>query len=402
MIDASRTRGLPPGRTGVAALVMGWVFLSGLVGTGLIGPNRVAIEREYGLSHSAFGLGLATIQILAAVAMLLVAPRLKRLPNLTVLAGGLLVQVLGFAAVALTRASWGLLLGWACITLGTVAGGVANNVSMRLWAGNPRLGVVLQHAINALGKVAGPLVVGACLLMGWRVSFLAVGMITAVLAVFYLAARHTEVEGVAAPPAHHGPRALTDPWYWASLVPFGLIAGGEAAFVTLAPAFLKGQYGLTDSAAALMLTVHLLGLAAGRFLTAGLGARVSNNAIIALCLAMAPTVLLVVFVPVLWVAYPALFLLGLLFSSTWPTYYAQGAQHNGGRLDLFAYGSALGTAGGIALCVLVSSRVADTSLPLSLLVGPGALLLFGALYFGTRLSHPPAPAPPPIAPVEVE
>ena len=56
-----------PARGSSAALlgsfVMSWMFLFGMIGTGLVGPNRSSIEREFGLSHTQFGAAFALVQI---------------------------------------------------------------------------------------------------------------------------------------------------------------------------------------------------------------------------------------------------------------------------------------------------------------------------------------------------
>ena len=84
--------------------------------------------------------------------------------------------------------------------------------------------------------------------------------------------------------------------------------------------------------------------------------------------------------------------MGLMFSATWPTFYAQASLHLGRHKDMLAYGSGLGTVLGASLCVLASSFVADFDLTLSLIFGPVILWLFAAVYYTTRLSKAPDPA----------
>ena len=198
------------------------------------------------------------------------------------------------------------------------------------------------------------------------------------------------VGGTGHRPSRQAPRShavFRSGWYWVICLSFGLIAGGEAAFASLLPVYLIEVRSLSQEAASLLLTLHLCGLVAGRFASAYLGDRLSNNAIIALCLAAG----LFVFPALLVDAWPvrngALFLLGLLFSSTWPTFYAQATGHLREHRALLAYGSSLGNVVGISLCLLLSSLLADRSLLLSLLFGPAVLWLFGACYFTTRLAH---------------
>ena len=60
-------------------LIMSWLFLAGVIGSGLIGPNRSAVLQEYGLSETQFGAGVASVQIVAATAVLAGAHWLARL-----------------------------------------------------------------------------------------------------------------------------------------------------------------------------------------------------------------------------------------------------------------------------------------------------------------------------------
>jgi hypothetical protein len=86
---------------------------------------------------------------------------------------------------------------------------------------------------------------------------------------------------------------------------------------------------------------------------------------------------------------------GIMFSSTWPTFYAQAARFIPlTQRHLLDLGTGLGTALGVSLCVYVSSELADVSPRAGMLAGPIALWVFGTLYFLTRLSRPlPVPAP---------
>lgn len=372
-------------------VIMSWVFLGGAIGAGLIGPNRDAIELEYGLSKSQFGAALAGIQFVFAGAVLLAAGRLRRLGMLGILLAALTAQAVGFAVIFLTSDILALGAGWALVILGSMLGAQTNNISMDLWAHNPRRGVLMLHAFNAAGKAAGPLVVAFCLVMAWswRMSFLLMGGATLVLAMLVVAILRTARPSASAPSAARKLEGgvLRRPFFWMCVMPFGLIAGGEAAFATLMPSYFHTCRGLSPEMAGALLTVHLLGLVAGRFASTALGGHVSNNTIIGACLAAGVFV-----VPALWTDIPAvrnicLFMLGVLFSSTWPTYYAQVWQFWKGRSDMLAFGSALGTITGISACVLISSMIAEWNMIAALFFGPAVLWAFGLLYFTTRLSR---------------
>jgi len=373
-------------------LIMAWVFLAGVVRTGLVGPNRSSIEAAYGLTHSQFGLGIALIQIVCAGGVLLAAPRLRRYRPMRLIMAGLGVQVAGFMLVCATASIEGLAAGWAIITIGLVLGSVVQNVSMDLWVDNPRKGVVLLHSFNAGGKVAGPAVTAMCLTNGWRSSFAAVGIINLViLAAFCLSPRRPEHV------YRRGPREggdmglgiLRKPLYWLCVLPFGMIAGGEAAFATLMPSYFEKVGGMSPEKASLLLTVHLLGLMAGRFATAYAGARASNKKIIGVCLGAGVFVFPAILIEQWFIRCASLFLLGVMFSSTWPTFYAQVSGFFRDHREMLAYGSSLGNYLGISLCIVLSSVIADYDLRLSLFVGPVVLWLFGVLYYLTCLCRGP-------------
>ncbi len=110
-------------------LIMAMIALTGLIGAGLIGPNRSAIEAEYGLSHSQFGTGIAVIQIFVATAVLLTANRLKRFASLKVLMVGLALQALAFSAIYFTRSVWAMALSWAMIILALKLAAVSNHIA---------------------------------------------------------------------------------------------------------------------------------------------------------------------------------------------------------------------------------------------------------------------------------
>lgn len=382
----------------LAGVVLSWMFLFGLIGTGLVGPNRTAIEREMGLSHAGFGAAFALVQIVCAILVLGAVSVLPRFRNHSALGFSLLVQAVGFAAVFLSRGRMGLIAGWTLITLGVALGSVANTVSARLWAHDPRKGVALLHGLNGLGKVAGPLIAAACLALGWRLSFLVVGALTLGLLALLWRGR-SDFAAWEPPPA--GDRTvlpaslhlLGRPFYWLCVLPFGLIAGGDVCFAALVPVFYETRHQASPAQASLLLVAHLIGLACGRFAFTFWGGRLSNNAVIALCLAGGLFALPAALASAPWVWAAALFGVGIQFSSTWPTFYAQVSSRffPPSTHHLLDYGSGLGNALGIAVCVYASSVLADRSLVLALLFGPTALWLFGVVYFCSPLSRAASP-----------
>lgn len=363
-------------------LIMAWLFLAGLIMTGLVGPNRMAVREEFGLSETGFGAGVAVTQASAALAVLVIAHWLARWKPVTILMAGLSVVILGFLIVSLSHHLAALIVGWTLVTAGLTMGMITNNISMDLWPQNPRRGVVLLHGFNAGGKVVGPLIAAVFLGVGYRLSFVAVGAITlAVLVVCLLLRRHGDVavtRSIVDPGS--GLRVLRRPAFWLFMLWIGMIAGGEAAFATLLPTYFKEGLGYSAQVGTLALTVHLLGLTAGRFASAWLGHRAGNGTVIALCLATGVFVFPVMFFGNQPAILVSLFVFGLMFSSTWPSFYAAAAEWLPDCRHMMPYGSALGNYVVMGLCILGSSMIADHNLWLAMFFGPAVLWLFGAMY----------------------
>ncbi|HEX2950100.1 MAG TPA: MFS transporter, partial [Armatimonadota bacterium] len=157
----------------------------------------------------------------------------------------------------------------------------------------------------------------------------------------------------------------------------------------LMPTYFHEVQGVTKPIASILLTIHLLGIAAGRLCSVPLNRRISNHMLIGGCLLAGLAIFPVLTCHSPFVLYPALFLVGVMFSCVWPTYFAQVSQFYQGDQDFFAYSALLGDAIGTAGCVYISSLIADFSLPFSLLFCTGVFWLFGLLYFSSRLSRSP-------------
>ena len=363
--------------------IMAWIFLSGLIGTGLVGPVRPAIEAQFHLNHAAFGSGLALCQITVNFLLLLaILPRLGQVSGAARLGAGLVCGVLGLS-VAFLATSWGAYLaGWTVMVAGTMLSGVLNNISMTLWRDNPRRGVVLLHAYNAIGKVAGPLTVSATLSHGWQAGYQVAAAINALLLLGFLLGCHrwhTVLDSCAALPPGSG-AGFRLPAYWLCLAGIGCISGGESAFATLMPTYFIQVRHLTAQHASLLFALHLSGLATGRFVAAGCGSRVGNRQVIFTCLACGLGIFPAILSPSPWIYGVGLYFLGGLFSATWPAFYADSAERLPEHRSLLAYGTALGNVTGIALCIWVSSVIADHWLTASMFVGVGVLWVFGAAY----------------------
>jgi len=366
---------------------MAWMFLFGLIGAALIGPNRLSIERTFNLSHETFGAAFAIIQIMCSIAVLVVATRLKRLNNLNALIISLLIQIIGFITLYWAPNAILLALGWTCVTLGIVIGSVCNNISADLWTNNPARGVTLLHGFNGIGKVTGPLIAAYCLLIGWRLSFLVVAAITLIiLLAFYHYKKRYDIPTPAEQTFQN--HIFKVPTYWLCILPFGLIAGGDVAFAALVPLYYETVHHYTAQNASLLLTFHLFGLVVGRFVFAYLSGRISNNTIIGICLIFGVTIFLAIQEMSLTIHLAGLFGMGVLYSSTWATFYAQAARFIPPQAShLLDFGTALGNALGIAVCVYLSSVIADLNLDWAMIFCVAVLWIFGLIYYISPLAH---------------
>ncbi|MFP4521400.1 MAG: MFS transporter [Fibrobacterota bacterium] len=367
-------------------LIMLLVFLMGIIGTGLIGPNRTSIEKEFSLSHGVFGAGIAAAQFFLAFSVLLLTPKIRKFSSLTVLTAALLLISTGLTGIFFSRSVAALSFFWSLVILGAAVTAIANNISMELWPDNPRKGVTLLHAFNSGGKVAGPVIVALSIAGGWRFSFMSVGLFAFSITAAFFIMRESEGPIKKAGPEKFDLSVLRSPFYWLSISMFALIAGGEMAFTTLFPAFLEETKGYSPGKASIFLTVHLVGLMTGRFISANLKEKITNNSIIGACLLTG-----LFFFPAVYIDHEAvrlvcLFFFGLIFSTTWPTYFAQASGFFSHEKEMFAYGSNLGNFMGFSIALLASSLVADIDLTASLYFGPAMLWLFGVIYYCSGLS----------------
>ncbi|MBD3240760.1 MAG: MFS transporter [Chitinivibrionales bacterium] len=387
--DAHRTSPeRPPGTTPLSVVIMSLVLLMGVLNTGMVGPNRMPVQREFGLTHSQFGIGLAVVQILATFALFASTRLIERLNPLMLLAASQLLQAVGLFGIFATNSIGMLVSGWALVAFGMRLNSISNSLSMALWPQEPRKGVTLLHGYNAVGKLIGPLLVAVCIGLGWRFSFAVVSAVCLLLFISLLllvvGGRVTVPSLGSRPP---GTGVFRRPLYWVGLSCIMLISGGEAVFATLFPSYLQQIDGYTTRMASVAFSVHLAGLTAGRFISAYGLRRLTNNRIIALCLASAAFLAPVLLFRQPLIRYPSLFLFGFLFSTTWPTFFAQLSARFPGEAGALSYGAGFASTLGISLSVLVSSFVADSSITAALLLSPLIMLAFGLVHYTSPLSR---------------
>jgi fucose permease len=360
-------------RAALRRFIMVWYFSSGALMVGLVGPLRGSIQFEFGLGKAQFGVLIAVVQFLGSGLVLFAGPRLRKRNTIHLALAGLFLMGAGLTLCFALPNVRGWLLGWAVMSMGASLGSIINNVSMRLWPRDRRKGVIVLHTSNSAGKVFGPLVAALCLstaLLGWRGSFLVAGLFNiALFLVFFLTTRRMapQFQPLPAAAGSLGFQVFRRSLYWKCILPFGLIAGAEAAFASLMPLYFLQRRGFTASQASLLFSVHLCGILAGRLLAAFYGARLDSNVIIAACVLTGIFIFPALYASSLWVFIPCLLLFGLCFSATWPTYYSQAARFLPHDLDMLAYGAGLSNLTGMSLCVMGSSILANWNFDLGVL-----------------------------------
>ncbi len=377
-------------RAAAGSIVLTWMVLFGAAMSGLVGPNRSAIEAEYHISHTAFGWAFCVIQVVCGLLGLFLGRWTARLAPSRVLLLAFAFVAAGFGVVCCTRGAGALAIGWTVLTFGTVLSYVSNTISQAVWREEPRRGLLLLHALNGVGKVSGPVLSAIALAYYWRWSFAFVGALTALatVAVWRLLGVVDRVAPPHPPVKRQDSSVRLDPTFWTIVLLFALLNGAESSLHTLMPLFYERVHHTTASTASLLFTAHLGGLAVGRLATVFLPSRISHRALIAACLST------VVFMPAailttnMALRIVALFLTGGTHSSTFATLYAHSAEamrHNPRALD---YGAAFGCLSGIAVAVIVSSQIAETSITAGMWFSVAVLIAFGLAYFTARLGGP--------------
>ncbi len=378
----------PPSAGALGAVIMGLILVMGVLNTGMIGPNRLAVQQEFGLSHTQFGVGLAVVQIAATLVLFATTRFIERFNPVLLLAASQLLQALGLLCIFVSGSIAMLIAGWAVVALGMRLNSISNSLSMALWPREPRKGVTLLHGYNAVGKLLGPLLVAACVGLGWRFSF---AVVAAICTLLFLCLVGILMDGRVAVPSmgsrSPGSDVFRRPLYWIGLLCILCIVGGEAVFATLFPSYLQEVESYTARAASMAFSVHLAGLTAGRFISAYGLRQVSSNRILGLCLLSAAFLAPALLLRQPLIRLPSLFVFGFLFSTTWPTFFAHFSALFPGEAVALSYGAGFASTLGISLSVVASSLVADSNITLALLLSPAIMLLFGLIHFCSPLAR---------------
>ncbi len=385
----------PTGRITFNLLIVSMV--NGAAGAPLVGALREQAQEAFGLSRWSLGAGAAAIGLAAGAAGLALASRLPHVTRLGFIRAGLLLALAGFGSFLFAPAESSLAViiltaGWFILTLGRGLAAISNAVFTDLWQHAPHTGVMLLHATNSLGKLVAPLL---ALLLTAAVRPNA-AVYTAVLALLCLDAwtwpagalrRIARAEGLQRRSAA-GASLLRRPAFWLICLEFFVIAGSEAGVASILPSFIETHRSPLGGLSArgwseVVLSVMLLGIVAGRFAGFFASRVLGERAIISACLlcllAAAPAVLS----REAAVYLPCFFVLGIVFSATWPTNFALAARRFPHDKTVLSMGAVLGTLAGVNGFVLLASLIGNdpARLPLAVAVSAGSMVLFAARFY---------------------
>ena len=360
--------------------------IAGILGAAFIGPIRESIQNEYTISTGTFGTAIAAIALAGVGTGMALLPCIRRLHPFTSCVYALAGSCTGMLIISYAQQVFIIACGFFLVALTTAISGHSNTIIRWVYHDKQRLGVNLLHAVNAGGKVLGPIIVGVVLTsaMPWRWSTFIVAMVQAATLLFILFAwragkklRAPQTNTVShAPESPSFGRTLVQPSTWYAIAPFAIIAGSEAAFSSLLPLYLMHHHGYSEGTASFMLAIHLCGLLAGRIIACVMPTKTANTTIITTCIACGAASFLVPFVHHEIVLACLVFIAGGPFSATFATFFdsADKALHKDPHL--LAVGCSVSATIGIHGCIAGSSLLADWHLTSGLLMGPLLIMLW--------------------------
>ena len=372
----------------------------GAMGAPLLGPLRNTLQNEAGLSRFQVGLGDFVFSIAGGLIGLALGVFLRRVVRPTFVKAGVFTFGLGCALLAATQAlpaSFYLPLiagGWMVIFIARPLASAANGVFADLWDSNPHTGLILLHMTNAFGKFLAPLVVITLGDAVWR-SGLAYTIFFALLAGHALFWPTETFDHLAelerSRDVDRKVRLPRNPVVWACALQFGIIAGAESGATVILGELvreLRGSpfAGVSDEAwgrAAILIMIG--GIVLGRVIFALLAGRMQPRSIVRTCLACIVFAIPAALHPSPYVYAPALLLLGIAFSATWPAFFGIVAHTYPHERTFLSFSAGLANVVGMGVVNLSVGAIGnvDARLPLAFLTGPAVMLLFALFLFGT-------------------
>lgn len=373
MIETSSTR-----RTLILVLVVLQSALAPIVVSGLIPNYMDHLTRTFHATRGDIGAVLALMVLFSAAFGLLAGLLAERIGNERVLLVAIAGQALTIGLFTFVDARWAaVLLAFLFYSTKNMTA-VANALSTDFFTHSQNRGVNLLHAVNAVGKLIGPLVALAFAL-AWRWSFFATGIFgLLILASAFFAFRgpvhHVRSNGLRPEPILHRP------FFWLLINGFTLLVAAELSVTVWLPTFLMKVRSFSGDTAKLLHACFMAGLVSAHFATVLVGYRLRHRHIISVCLACT----LFLF-PALFLRHPlliaaCLFFHGASFSATYPTYFSYITRFFPTHVSALSGGSALTTSLGYAVAYFVSGWISDFSPTWAVLIGPVCMAAFAVLF----------------------
>lgn len=254
----------------------------GALATNIILPVFPRIGAELGVDQRALTVTLSSFFIAFAVGQLVVGPFSDRFGRKWTVMSGLVLFVIGSVLCAMANDLSELVLGRIVQALGACAASVLSRAIARDLFEGPALARAMSTVMIAMAAAPGfsPLI-GSTLdsLFGWRITFVLVAVIGAVLAVFYwIGAGETLPKtsrvsmSVTAILANYG-RLFVDRLFLFPALAVSFAVGGLYTIFATAPAVLIGTFGLS----AFQLGLFFAGTVLVVFAASFLGPRLSQR-----------------------------------------------------------------------------------------------------------------------------
>ncbi|MDD7973469.1 multidrug effflux MFS transporter [Roseinatronobacter sp. HJB301] len=238
---------------GILFLLAGLAAL-GALATNIILPAFPQIGAGLGVTSQELGLTLSSFFIAFAIGQLIVGPLSDRFGRQWLVLSGLAVFVIGSVVCAMAGTLSFLILGRVIQALGACAASVLSRAIARDLFEGEALARALALTMIAMAAAPGfsPLL-GSALegLFGWRITFLVVAGIGAVLALHYARRigethptdRRVTLSAVAVAAAYG--RLAADPRFILPALSVSLVIGGLFTFFAAAPALMMSELGLS-------------------------------------------------------------------------------------------------------------------------------------------------------------
>lgn len=388
MLSDSRTP--HHGNIPLITAVLGVGFTAGLIPAGLLPANVLNIERAYSLSHSEVGRIVGLCMVFGGASGGLLSGFLcSRIGAIRVILAALALAAGSLGSVGTINSLYATIGGLAGYFFSAGLLGSSNVLATQMLADRQR-GLSLLHAMNGVGKLTGPAIASIFLYGAWRNGFIAAAMVPLMLVVpAFLAYRNGGVNTIGRKESGGGHAGL---YFWIALAGFGLIGGSEIAVSLWTPAYAQKVRGLSAVQGNMLLAVCTVGFVAGRFLCSAFSKRLTPRQMIGIC-----GYLLVSIIPALSVSsYPLMLvffgLLGMAFSTMWPSYFAHLSQVFPEHLGLMGGTAVFATQTGFALCSLITGRLAEFNLAYAIFFGACTMGLFTLLFFVTPVGRSGEPA----------